>query len=89
MPRKSVVKTQTPVDNLDEHEKQLVRGGILQLPSKPFNVEEFLAIGKDLPYEPISKKAIRDAIDWAKADMDISSLRFGPRKKAATKRSER
>lgn len=62
------------LENYDEEEQSLVAAGLLKLPEKLFDVEAFLAAGKEMKGPKISNAALRRAINFAREDASVSVL---------------
>jgi len=75
----------SPVD-FDLEEQELIAQGLM-LPAKTrFDADAFFAIGKNIRTSPVSRAAIRRAIEFAREDVDVSLLGHKrPRKTVRTR----
>src|SRR5438128_1219371 len=79
-------------DEIDAEEQELVAAGILRLPSKPMDFEKFWNIGRGIRIPKIDKAVLARAMDFAREDLDVSSILGRKRRPArlraaATKKS--
>jgi antitoxin (DNA-binding transcriptional repressor) of toxin-antitoxin stability system len=73
------------LEESDLEERELVAAGLLSVPKKPFDLENFWKIGRGIRTPKLNRTVLQKAIDAAREDLDVSVL--GLKRRSATVRS--